>query len=81
MERGELLKRVSSKPSVLGGRPCIAGTRIPVELILENLAEGVSREELLAAHPTLTGDDIAAALAFAADLSRTAFAPLSIEAR
>jgi len=78
MERAQLLKRVSSKPGVLGGRPCIAGTRIPVEVVLENLADGVSREELLAAYPSLTEDDLAAALAFGAELSRMTFEPLDL---
>ena len=70
MDRTQLLKRISSKPGVLGGRPCIAGTRIPVEIVLENLADGVSRDELLAAYPSLGLEDIAAALAFGAELAR-----------
>ena len=77
MDRKDLLKRISSKPEVLGGRPCVAGTRIAAELILDNLAAGVSHDELLAAYPTLTDEDIAAVLAFAAELSRMTWEPLT----
>ncbi len=48
------------------GKPVIAGTRIPVELILEKLAAGESIEQLLAAHPRLTKQSVLAALEFAA---------------
>jgi uncharacterized protein (DUF433 family) len=53
-------------PSIMMGKPVIAGTRITVELILENLAAGETIEQLLAAHPRLTREAIQAALAFAA---------------
>ena len=49
------------------GKPVIAGTRITVEAILEELAAGETFEEILAAHPRLTREAIRAALAFAAD--------------
>lgn len=65
MDRDELLKRISVDPNVCFGRPCIRGTRIWVSLIVDNLAEGVSEEEILAAYPGLTRDDIRAALAYA----------------
>jgi len=45
------------------GKPVIAGTRIPVELILRKLAEGATEAELLDGYPRLTPEDIAAALA------------------
>lgn len=65
--RDELLKRISIDPQVCFGKPCIRGTRIWVSLIIENLAEGVAVDELLAAYPQLTVDDIRAALTFAAE--------------
>lgn len=53
-------------PSIMMGKPVVAGTRITVELILEKLAAGETTEQILAAHPRLTQDAIQAALAFAA---------------
>jgi len=58
--------RIRSDPAVLAGKPVIVGTRITVELILDKLAAGESTDQLLEAHPRLTEDGIAAALAFAA---------------
>jgi uncharacterized protein (DUF433 family) len=61
---------INSDPSVMMGKPVIAGTRITVELILEKLAEGETVEQLLEAHPRLTKEAIKAALAFAAEALR-----------
>ena len=63
----ELLKRVEVNPKVLMGKPVIKGTRIPVELILRKLGEGLTEEELRDAYPHLTREDIRAALAYAAE--------------
>jgi uncharacterized protein (DUF433 family) len=63
-------KLVVSNPSVMMGKPVIAGTRITVELILEKLAAGETMEQILDAHPRLTREGIQAALAFAADALR-----------
>ena len=62
-----LLRRISINPQICGGRPCIKGHRIPVELILDLLASGVSPEQLVGPdyYPTLTLDDIRACIAFA----------------
>jgi len=57
---------IQSDPSVMMGKPVIAGTRITVELILEKLAAGETVEQLLQAHPRLTKDAVYAALDFAA---------------
>ncbi len=61
---------IVSNPSVMMGKPVIAGTRITVELILEKLAAGETIEDLLEAHPRLTREAIQAALAFAAEALR-----------
>ncbi len=61
---------IVSDPSVMMGKPVIAGTRITVELILEKLAAGETVDQLLAAHPRLTEEAVRAALAFAADALR-----------
>ena len=62
-----LLKRVSINPKICGGRPCVKGHRIPVELLLGFLASGVSPRELCSAeyYPSLRLDDIHACIAFA----------------
>ena len=57
---------IQTDPSIMMGKPVIAGTRITVELILEKLAAGETTEQMLAAHPRLTREAIQAALAFAA---------------
>jgi len=62
-EKDAHLDRLNSDPKILGGQVCIKGTRIPVTLILDALAAGESIEELLRGYPTLTRDDVYAALA------------------
>jgi uncharacterized protein (DUF433 family) len=80
MQREQLLKRISVDPSICFGKPCIRGTRIWVSLIVDNLAEGVSEEEILTAYPSLCREDIRAALAFAAEMTRERVIPVSAEA-
>ena len=58
---------VVSDPNIMMGKPVIAGTRITVEQILEELAAGETFEQILDAHPRLTREAIQAALEFAAD--------------
>ena len=65
MER-TLLNRIEVNPEVMVGKPVIKGTRIPVELILRMLSQGISVEEILEEYPHLTGEDIRACLAYAA---------------
>jgi uncharacterized protein (DUF433 family) len=77
--RGELLKRISIDPNVCFGKPCIRGTRIWVSLIVENLAEGATEDELLAAYPQLALEDIRAALAYAAEVTRERVIPVPVE--
>lgn len=61
---------IVSDPSVMMGKPVVAGTRITVEFILEKLAAGETVEELLDAHPRLTRPAVTAALEFAASALR-----------
>ena len=79
MEREELHKRISIDPRVCFGKPCIRGTRIWVSLILDNLADGASEKELLEDYPALTHEDILAAIAYGAEMSRERYVPLPIE--
>jgi uncharacterized protein (DUF433 family) len=58
--------RIVSDPQVMLGKPCVRGTRLTVEHILESLAGRRSFDELLEAHHRLTPEDISAALEFAA---------------
>ncbi|MDO8725383.1 MAG: DUF433 domain-containing protein [Candidatus Methanoperedens sp.] len=59
-----------SDPKIMMGKPVIAGTRITVESILEELSAGETEEQILEAHPRLTHEGIRAALAFAAQALR-----------
>ena len=69
MEEKELFGRISSDPDILHGKPCITGTRIPVYLIVSLVAEGESVEDIIKDYPSLTPEDIKAALRYAARLS------------
>lgn len=65
-----LFSRITVDPAICHGKPCIRGLRYPVETILELLGGGMSFEEILADYPDLEPDDIRAACAYAARLSR-----------
>ncbi len=77
--REETLRRISIDPDVCFGRPCIRGTRIWVSLIVDNLAEGVPEVEILEAYPQLKTEDIRAALAYAAEMTRERVIPIPVE--
>lgn len=59
--------RIEMNPEVMGGKPVVRGTRIPVDLLLRKLGAGMTIDAILADHPRLTRDDVLAAQAFAAD--------------
>ena len=63
-------ERIVVDPGVLVGKPVIKGTRLAPDFILELLAEGWTREDLLAEYPSLEGPDILACLAYAAESLR-----------
>ena len=63
-------ERISVDPLVCHGKACIKGTRIMVSVILDNLAADVSPEEILESYPSLSLEDIQAAIAYAAELAR-----------
>jgi uncharacterized protein (DUF433 family) len=58
--------RIVSDPQVLGGKPCIRGTRLSVEFILELIASGSTQVEIVQAYPQVTEVDVAAAARYAA---------------
>jgi uncharacterized protein (DUF433 family) len=63
-------ERITVDPLVCHGKACIKGTRVMVSVILDNLADDVGQDEILRSYPSLTADDIKAAIAYAAELSR-----------
>ena len=62
--------RISRDPKIMMGKPCIKGTRITVELVLEDLSDGMSVAHVLEAYPHLTEADVRAALEYAAEYLR-----------
>ncbi|MFH1793478.1 MAG: DUF433 domain-containing protein [Pseudomonadota bacterium] len=60
-------QRIDINPDIMGGKPVIRGTRVPVEVVLRKLGAGMSPESILADHPRLTLEDIRATQTFAAD--------------
>ena len=70
MTHEELLARVTVDPKVCTGKPCIRGTRIYIAIILDALAEGLTPEEIIDHYPSLTVEDVRAAVAYAAELAR-----------
>jgi uncharacterized protein (DUF433 family) len=61
-----MFDRIVSDPAILGGKPIIRGTRISVEIILEWVASGATRDEIIRKHPHLSIEDVEQALAYAA---------------
>lgn len=61
---------IRSDPSIMMGKPVVAGTRITVELILDKLAAGETVDEIINAHPRLTKDAVQAALSYASEALR-----------
>jgi uncharacterized protein (DUF433 family) len=60
-------ERIEMNPDVMGGKPVVRGTRVPVDLLLRKLGAGMWVEAIMADHPRLAREDILAAQAFAAD--------------
>jgi uncharacterized protein (DUF433 family) len=60
-----MFERIACDPNVLGGKPCIKGTRISVEFLLELVASGASRDDVVRAYPHLAAADVEEALQYA----------------
>lgn len=69
--------RITVDPHVCHGKACIARTRIMVSVVLDNLADGVAIADILSSYPSLTREDITAAIAYAAELARERVVPLT----
>ena len=63
-------ERIIVDPKICHGKACIKGTRIMASVILDNLAVGTPEDEILKAYPSITVEDIQAAIAYAAELAR-----------
>ena len=74
-------ERISVDPAICHGKACVRGTRVMVSAVIDNLAAGVARGEILRAYPTLEDADIEAALAYAAELAREGTAALPLETK
>ena len=61
-----MFDRVISNPAILGGKPIIKGTRISVEMVMEWIASGASRDDILTRYPHLSVDDVQQAIGYAA---------------
>jgi uncharacterized protein (DUF433 family) len=61
---------ITVNPNICHGQACIKGTRVMVSVILDNLAAGVSQDEILRSYPSLNRESIQAAIAYAAELTR-----------
>jgi uncharacterized protein (DUF433 family) len=78
MNDQKLLARITSRPSILAGKPTVRGTRLSVEFILNLLAHGASEKEIFSEYEGLVPEDLAACLLFASkSLENTAFMPLA----
>ncbi len=75
----EWRERISINPQVCHGKACIRGTCVMISVILDNLAAGIPREEMLESYTSLQVADIQAALAYAAELAREGTADLPLE--
>ena len=69
-------ERISINPKICHGQACVKGTRIPVHQIIGMLAQGDTVDDLLAAYPSLTREDISACLAYAASLAEEQVTPI-----
>lgn len=76
----KILERITSDPGVLQGQPCIRDLRIPVGMLLDSLAEGMSEDDILKEMPLLEREDIHAALAYAGCRVREEIVPLPASA-
>jgi len=74
-----LLQRISIDPNICFGKPCIRGTRIWVSLILDFLADGMTTEQVIAEYPHLSPEDIQAAIAYGAEMSRERYVEIPLE--
>lgn len=71
-----MFDRITFDPNIMGGRACIRGMRIPVAVIVGQIAHGATTEEVLNDYPDLEQEDVTQALAYAAWLAHEAVYPV-----
>ena len=76
----EWQSRISVDPQICHGKACIRGTRIMVSVVIDNIAAGIPRHDIMQSYPALTGADIDAALSYAAEMTREGTIELPLEA-
>lgn len=69
-------ERISVNPSICHGKACITGTRVMVSVILDNLAAGASPDEMVVDYPSISVEDIQAAVSYAAELANERIFPI-----
>ncbi len=69
--------RITVRPEQMGGIPCVRGLRIPVATVIDMVADGMSRQEILDAYPDLEAADVEEALHYAAEAVRERELPLA----
>jgi len=69
-------ERITTSPDICHGRVCIKGTRIMVSVILDNLSDGMTIDEIIESYPPLTREDILAAINYAAELTKERIIPI-----
>jgi len=67
---------IAVDPQIMHGTACFRGTRVPVSVVLDNLAAAETPERILANYPSLKPEHIPAALAYAAELARERIVPI-----
>jgi uncharacterized protein (DUF433 family) len=72
----EQLEMISTDPEVMHGQAVIAGTRVPVSVILDCLAAGMAADQITSEYPSLTPDGVRAAAAYGAALAREELLPI-----
>ena len=70
-------KYIASDPQILHGKACLIGTRIPVSVVLDNLAAGLTPKQIIESYPSLNTKAIQATIAYAAELAREEFISLA----
>ena len=70
-------KHISVDPAICGGRACVAGTRVTVAAVLDNLADGADFAQIARSYPPLTEADVRACIAYAAALAHEEVVPLA----
>jgi uncharacterized protein (DUF433 family) len=67
---------ISSDPGIMHGVVCLKGTRIPVSVVLDNLAAGETIQRIMEQYPSVKAEHIPAAIAYAAELARERVVPI-----